>query len=311
MQRPGFEIQIRVFYYLAELAMKLWITKHSEVSVHDQLVAQITLGIASNDLVSGERLPSTRALARRFGIHQNTVSSAYRELAARNLVRFKKGSGVFISSSDGDGSHRTLEAMFSRFLDDAASGGYSRTEVNELLRKSLSAVNVDRFLVVENDAVLREILITEVNGKTSIETAGISFDEIAGVSVPARTRLVAMADERIKFESSYPKLNCYFLSVNSVPSALTGETRPSAEDLIAVASGWDKFISFARLYLLAASIDPDSIIGCLTTERGWQKKADQASMIICDSLTAQKLPNDVRVRIFPLVSQASLDRLMD
>ena len=291
--------------------MKLWITKHSEVSVHDQLVAQITLGIASNDLKNGERLPSTRALARRFGIHQNTVSSAYRELAARNLVRFKQGSGVFISSSDGDDSQRTLEAMFSRFLDHAAAEGYSRTEVNELLQKALSAVNADRFLVVENDVALREILITEVNGKTGIETAGISFDELAGMSVPERTRLVAMADERIKFENSYPALKCYFLSANSVPSALTGETRPSAEDLIAVASGWDKFISFARLYLLAASIDPYSIISCSTTERGWQKKAVHASMIICDSLTAQKLPNDVRVRIFPLVSQASHDRLMD
>jgi hypothetical protein len=50
---------------------------------------------------------------------------------------------------------------------------------------------------------------------------------------------------------------------------------------------------------------------CSTTERGWQKKAAQGSMIICDSLTAQKLRNDDRVRIFPLVSQASIDRLMD
>jgi len=291
--------------------MKLWITKHSEVSVHDQLVAQITLGIASNDLKNGERLPSTRALARRFGIHQNTVSSAYRELASRNLVRLKQGSGVFISSSDGDRSHRTLEAMFSRFLDDAASEGFSRSQVNELLQNALSTANIDRFLIVEDDAALREILIAEVNDKTGIETAGVSFDEFEGHSVPVRTRLVAMADERIKFERSYPELNCYFLSANSVPAAMTGEARPSAEDMIAVASGWSKFVSFARLYLLAASIDPDSIISCLTTERGWQRKANQGSMIICDSLTARKFPNDERVRVFPLVSRSSVDGLMD
>jgi hypothetical protein len=41
------------------------------------------------------------------------------------------------------------------------------------------------------------------------------------------------------------------------------------------------------------------------------KESRPGSMIICDSLTAQKLPNDDRVRIFPLVSQASIDRLMD
>ncbi len=61
--------------------MKIWLSKNSEVSVREQLVAQISLGIVSRDLRAGDRLPSTRELARRFEIHPNTVSAAYRELA--------------------------------------------------------------------------------------------------------------------------------------------------------------------------------------------------------------------------------------
>jgi GntR family transcriptional regulator len=74
--------------------MRLWISKNSEVPIREQLVTQIVLGIASSDLRVAERLPSTRELARRYDIHANTVSAAYRELAKRGWVEFRKGSGV-------------------------------------------------------------------------------------------------------------------------------------------------------------------------------------------------------------------------
>ena len=42
---------------------------------------QIILGILSDDLSPGQRLPSTRELARRFHLHPNTISAGYRQLA--------------------------------------------------------------------------------------------------------------------------------------------------------------------------------------------------------------------------------------
>src|SRR5688500_19380741 len=76
--------------------MRLWLSKSSEVPIREQLITQITLGIVSNDLKPSERLPSTRDLARRYSIHANTVSAAYRELARRGWVEFRKGSGVYV-----------------------------------------------------------------------------------------------------------------------------------------------------------------------------------------------------------------------
>src|SRR3989449_9916107 len=73
--------------------MRLWLSKSSEVPLREQLVTQIRLGIISGDLSSRQRLPSTRELARRFRIHANTVSAAYRELHRNGWVDFRRGSG--------------------------------------------------------------------------------------------------------------------------------------------------------------------------------------------------------------------------
>jgi DNA-binding transcriptional regulator YhcF (GntR family) len=52
-------------------AMRFWITKNSELPVREQLVRQIRLAILSEDLPTGDKLPSIRAFARRYKIHSN------------------------------------------------------------------------------------------------------------------------------------------------------------------------------------------------------------------------------------------------
>src|ERR1700722_6822652 len=78
--------------------MRLWFARGSAVTLREQLVTQIVLAILSGDLRGGQRLPSTRALARRFRLHPNTVSAAYGELE-KQRVRFRRGSGVYVAES--------------------------------------------------------------------------------------------------------------------------------------------------------------------------------------------------------------------
>lgn len=79
--------------------MRLWFSSSSEVPIYCQLVTQITLAILSGDLKPGDRLPSTRELARRFGIHPNTISAGYRELDREGWTETRHGSGVYVSPS--------------------------------------------------------------------------------------------------------------------------------------------------------------------------------------------------------------------
>src|SRR4029434_2170894 len=107
--------------------MRLWISKNSEVPIREQLVTQIVLGIVSNDLKIAERLPSTRDLARRYDIHANTVSAAYREFARRGWVECRKGSGVYVRlrTDEAPGSGVALDHLIARFLRNLREDGYS------------------------------------------------------------------------------------------------------------------------------------------------------------------------------------------
>src|SRR5947208_13389314 len=79
--------------------MQLWFARGSEVSIREQVVTQVVLGILSDDLPAGQRLPSTRELARRFKVHANTVSAAYKQLEREGWVEFRRGSGIYVRAS--------------------------------------------------------------------------------------------------------------------------------------------------------------------------------------------------------------------
>ena len=133
--------------------MRLWISKNSEVPIREQLVTQIVLGIVSNDLKVAERLPSTRDLARRYDIHANTVSAAYRELAKRGWVEFRKGSGVYVRLRDDDtpDTGAALDQLVARFLRNLREEGYSLAEIQAGIQRSLSQQRPDHFLLLEPD----------------------------------------------------------------------------------------------------------------------------------------------------------------
>src|SRR5271154_4573830 len=75
--------------------VRLWFAPASEVPIYRQLVIQVVLAILAGDLKPGERLPSTRELARRFALHPNTVSAGYRQLERDGWTEGRHGSGVY------------------------------------------------------------------------------------------------------------------------------------------------------------------------------------------------------------------------
>jgi DNA-binding transcriptional regulator YhcF (GntR family) len=292
-------------------SVKIWISKNSEVPVSDQLVAQITLGIASGDLKYGEKLPSTREIARRCGVHANTVGAVYRKLADQSLLEFRQGSGFYVAESAGkriEGSRR-LDELIENFWEAARTLGISEEEVRKRLKKPRVAKPPDQVILIESDQGLRDILVHEL-AISSLPIQAESFEAFSSGQLQKAPLLTAMFDEKPKID---PLLNdgqrCVYLKGRSVSAAMAEEKRPSPNDLIAVVSGWAGFLTFARIMLLAAKIDPGNLIVRSTSDDDWQRAIRPASLIVADSLTSKYLDEHDGVRSFRLISDESLAEL--
>ena len=280
--------------------MKIWITKNSEIPVRTQIVSQVQVAIASGDLRPGDRLPSTRELARRCGIHANTVSAAYRELEISGSVELRKGSGIYIRDKGLD----RLDTLLERLFREASEAGFSRDAVIERLSFRERNEGTNRFVLFEPNDDLAEIIAYEIYDATGIKT--VEWE--AGAPKPGDV-LVALFDEAPKVRDAFGNVDCIILSPNSVANSLSGRTPPQRDELVAVVSAWDDFLTLARIFLLAAGVEEESIFTCSSREAEWERRLGAAAMIICDSVTAIRFPDDERIVAFRLISNVSLDEL--
>lgn len=69
----------------------------SEIPIYEQLKSEIIVGIASNQITKGERLPSVRAMARDIGINLHTVSKAYTQLKDEGYLLIHRQRGVVVN----------------------------------------------------------------------------------------------------------------------------------------------------------------------------------------------------------------------
>src|SRR5438445_3863496 len=160
--------------------MRFWLAHNSEVPIREQLFTQIVLGILSGDLESGRRLPSTRELARRFHVHANTVSSAYRQLEDEKWVEFRHGSGVYVRKAKPKGdvpASLVMDQMIAQLFRSAREAGMPLAELRSRLKHWLTIHPPDHFLLIEPDEDLREIVMAEMGKSLTFEVRGCGFEE--------------------------------------------------------------------------------------------------------------------------------------
>lgn len=292
--------------------MKIWLSKNSEIPIREQIVTQIILGILSGDLPVGSRVPSTREIAKRFQIHPNTVSLAYQKLLGKGLIEFRKGSGFYVLEKDGKAEGEfQIDLLIGEFFRKAQTQGFSRDEVEKHLSKWLAAPRLKMILLVEPDESLCAILTEEIRTATGFEVVGVDVEEFQAKHQTTNAVIAAMVDEKADLEGILPPgKECVFLNARSVSNSMKGEPRPEENDLIAVVSGWNNFLILAKTILIAANIEADSIFLRSTKDTNWEKGLKDASMIICDLLTAKKLGNDKRIRPFRIIADNSLKELI-
>ncbi|HEX8069472.1 MAG TPA: GntR family transcriptional regulator [Pyrinomonadaceae bacterium] len=293
--------------------MRLWLSKNSEVPLREQLVTQIKLGVLSHDLRPGERLPSTRELARRYRIHANTVSAAYRQLEQGGWLEYRRGSGVYVRPLDRSlplDAQLELDQLIAVFLQRARAGGFSLGEIQTRVRHWLALQPPDHFLVLEPDPELRAIVVAEIAEATGFAVRGAGLEEVARAGLPTGAAAVALYGQSERVRALLPPdTSCVFLRSRSIPDALAGQTRPEAGALVTVVSRWPEFLRWARAVLVSVGLDPAALNTCDARTRGWQRGVRASTLVISDALTARQLPAGCAARVFRVIADDSVAEL--
>src|ERR1700722_15865463 len=264
--------------------MQLWFAHDSGVTLREQLVTQIILGILSEDLAAGQRLPSTRELARRFHLHANTVSSGYRQLERESWVEFRHGSGVYVRDS------RPRRSSSPEFALDQLVGDLFRGA--RRLEIPLATVRLE----------MRQALALPVE---SCGTSDTKLSKKCAGAIP-----VALAGrEKIVRERLPEGSELLVLQARSVPASLAEWLPAPAAILLGVASRWPGFLKMARTMLAAAGFEPESLVFRDARKANWRRGLKEARAVVCDLVTAADLPKTFAMVPFAVVAEASIEEL--
>jgi DNA-binding transcriptional regulator YhcF (GntR family) len=292
--------------------MKIWLSKNSEVSLHEQLTRQIMTAIASGDVQSGDKLPSVRELALRLKIHQNTVSAAYRWLEANGWVASHQGSGVFVrevGEAVSFESENILDIIIANFFRHARQLGFTDLQIKTGVGNYSANPQPERILVVEKDEYLRRIIFTELQSSLDYPIFAVAPEEIA---VNENVIVAAMPETAKDLREILPS-NSFIcsLKINSAQVGITGQQKPNADDLIGITSGWEMFLRWAKTFLLAVGIEAERIVVRDAREKNFQKGLESCAFVVTDSATAQILPKSLEKRIFRLIADDSIEELKE
>lgn len=288
---------------------RIWISRHSAIPVREQLAAQLLFGILTRRLEPAERLPSVRDLARRVKVHPNTVSAAYRDLAARGWVKGKPGSGVFVC----DVQHRMKGDAIDTFVHAWIAEGLSRGFTYEALSVAFvkareefqAAVEPRGLLVVHPDRNLACILAAEIEEALgcSVSYAGVEdAPKTPGfeTSLLLTTALGARAVSQLRPEGHH------LIPLKSMEEFLAGLGLPESPVLVGVVSRSETILKWASLLIPALGLPPGDLIQRNPEQPKWRNGLAACALIAADILAARELPENVRPIVFRLIPSSFL-----
>jgi DNA-binding transcriptional regulator YhcF (GntR family) len=292
--------------------MKLWISKNSEVPVAEQLTTQIMLAINSGELRANQKLPSTRELARRFALHSNTVNAAYRDLARRGWLYFRRGSGVYVRglapgvSLDGQ---LQLDQLISAFIKLAREKGFTLAEIRSRVKGWLDFQPPERFLVIERDPELRKILLAEISESTKFPVHGVDPEACKDPAVLAGSVPVALYGRAEELNGLLPDdVSCITLQSRSALELDKLSIDECSRQGVAVISRWPDFLRWARAVLLARGTEAARLSFRDAREKHWQKGL-RSCVVLTDAVTAAQLPSGCRTLLLKVIAESSLQEL--
>jgi GntR family transcriptional regulator len=303
--------------------MRLWLNRTGELTLREQLITQVVLAILCKELVPGQRLPSTRDLARRFNIHANTASAAYRELEREGWVEFRHGSGVYVRAtrpavplSPENAAEFVVDRLIGELVAKARKQGATENLLRSRLYRWLSIEPPSRWLVIEPDPDLRTIVIHEMHLALTLPVTGCAPEDCTVPATVQGSMPVVLPSKAATVRKLLPAgAELTTLQVHPVSAELLAYLKrylpEHAGDLIGIASHWAEFQRIARTMLIAAGLSPESLVVRDPALPGWKRGLEATAGVVCDSVTALELPPDAFPLRFTLLDPASVAHLRE
>ena len=289
--------------------MRFWITKNSEMSIREQLIRQVILAILSEDLPPGQKLPSTRALARRYQIHSNTVSAAYHHLLDQGWLELRRGSGLYVRPQHPSGAGASqLDALLTGLLAAAGRHGHEPDEVLRRLEQLIHPRDCSRIAVFEPDPAMREILLAEIREHLRIPVEAIELSELSDIPVLRACLVVSLPTRAAMLHKRLAKGTPFLrLRLRSVGGSLETQTRPGPNAILSIVSRSHEFRQWARAFLVAVGLEPDCLCEIdAAMDPEWQERVRAGTLAITDVVTVQLLPAGCPAKVFRVIADAAV-----
>lgn len=116
--------------------MKIIIQPQGTLAIYEQIVNQLKNAIVTNELKTGEALPSIRALAGELQVSVITTKRAYEELEKEGLIRSVAGKGFYVCEYNTDYLREKqlmmIEERLAELIIGAKSAGLTCEEFLEM-----------------------------------------------------------------------------------------------------------------------------------------------------------------------------------
>lgn len=112
--------------------------------IYSQIAEHIKMQIVSQEIKSGDQLPTVRELAQDAGVNPNTMQRAFTELEREEMVFSQRTSGRFVTEDNlliGKIRQQVAKAELATFVNNMKKIGYKLDEITVALDHFIKEIN--------------------------------------------------------------------------------------------------------------------------------------------------------------------------
>ena len=270
--------------------MDFVLNRRGGVPLHDQLLAQLEMKILGGAIAPGQRLPSVRVLARRLGLHANTVSLAYRDLEKAGHVELRRGAGVYVRAGVPAAldEARGLDEMVRLALSAAFRQGHSGAEIRAAVERWLRAAPPERVVMVDPRQETLDLVAHEIRTALGVPASGCTLEELAGEpGLAAGALLLALPYHAAKVARAAPGAPLETVHVETPPEDQKAVLALPAGSTVLIVSGSPILLQIAAA--LVGGLRGDEVLvetRLLSRRAEWRRLLPVADVVFADALAA-------------------------